>query len=232
MDGPTLSARLPVRSPALGPREDNVHELVLCLVHREGCPRNLSSPTGPFEDFGLALEGVTSSEETASEDEAPASERERDAFQDYYFSHVPPGEDHVPPRRSARRVTSVPTLLRRDESAPGRDDGFFVRLTEALHEAVRTVDGAREATAHELSSALIGIACSMVAAVDADFLPPIVLASFFPELGLSQAAALGLVRTTYAEHHRYEEELMEKERIAIDVEAAKRDAMQRLKEGN
>jgi hypothetical protein len=158
--------------------------------------------------------------------EDPA-EREVAAFEGFLLRRVPPGEDKPVPR-----APKVPRLVLREDGAPC-DNAKVEALVKLLADAITTVDVAKHGhTPTELSVALVGLACSVAEAVDDDFLPPIFLTSFLPEMGITEPEALGLVRTTYAEHRRYEEEDLERERIAVSVEEARRDEDERLKGAN
>jgi len=143
------------------------------------------------------------------------------AAEDMLRHRVPPGEDR-------------PAVAHRPFGHVARDVDRVGALAEivgvAVHGALARADLGE--SPGELSATLVMVGCGVAASSDSNLIPPFFLASFLPDLGVTEAEAIGLVRLCYTEHRQREEETVERERIALEVERVRAEEAERARVGN
>ena len=102
----------------------------------------------------------------------------------------------------------------------------LVPLTNAITAGIRKglEDAEMDPDALTIVTALVGIACAGAAAIDDNYVPPIFLIGFLPEMDIAEHVAISMVRLAYAEHRKYAEAMAERERLGLAVEQAVAEA--------
>jgi len=185
---------------------------VVALLHREGCPRRGRASTASTGSIDASMASMASMGSIEKLSEVSSSVVASD---DVYRV---PGEKG-PPLPAPLGVVNAQEL---------------VPLTNVIATAVRKALDEAELNPDPvtLASALVGIACATAGAYDENYVPPVFLIGFLPEMGIDESVTLGMVRLAYEYHRRFAEAVVESQRLDLVMEQAVAEAEAQRKTEN